>query len=116
MDNCLVVLNYEDALLLQLASDLDAHKVVYFSLQEEHSTSFGERGVFLGNNGTIYIRSGKEAVSVANVADIPYTGGGNILHNIKNVLAALGAVYFHPNFELDLKRTQVYLRDYRKIN
>ncbi|MBU0460621.1 MAG: hypothetical protein KJ597_06315 [Nanoarchaeota archaeon] len=105
----LVVLNYDDALLLKLAQDIDPKKVVYFSLEEEQTSHFGEKVVFLGNNGTIFFRNGSETVSVANVKDMPYTDGGNIIHNIKNVLAALGAVYFHPNIKLDLQKTKRYL-------
>lgn len=91
-----VVLNAEDHHVAGMASKTKGN-VVFFSTRLQNRKicrhlGFGGTAVVV-DKGRILICSGGKTTFVCHLSKIPLTWGGKALHNVQNVLAAVGACY-----------------------
>lgn len=88
------VLNAEDPLVVNMAGLCDG-EVIFFAVDGdapalvEHLNQ-GKRGVFV-RNGDVIQATGSEEMRISTVTEIPITGGGAVVFQIENVLAAVAA-------------------------
>ncbi|MCR5625666.1 MAG: UDP-N-acetylmuramoyl-L-alanine--D-glutamate ligase [Lachnospiraceae bacterium] len=88
-ENDICVLNYEDKLIREKASEVKA-KIFYFSSATEL-----EEGVFLRGEDIIYRENGEE-INVCTIHDMKLLG----MHNYENVMAAV-AIAMHAGVPID---------------
>lgn len=103
------VLNAREPMLVEMASLCDG-EVIYFAADPDlpaiaaHREQ-GKRAVIV-RYGHIMLASGQGEQSLARLADIPLTGGGNDKAQIENVLAAVAAAWA-LDVSLDVMRTGI---------
>jgi len=103
------VLNAQDTLVLEMA-DLCDGSVILFSLDPEiqavtQHREKGERAVFV-RYGRLIMATGKDEVTLVEIASIPLLNSGAPAYQIENVLAAVGAAWA-LGLTLDLIRAGV---------
>ncbi|MDA8440809.1 MAG: cyanophycin synthetase [Peptococcaceae bacterium] len=91
-----VVLNADDVYVAKMASHTKG-KVIFFSLGEENPVikqhlGTGGSAVFI-KKGRIIVATGADAVGIGAFRSFPVTLAGKALHNVQNVLAAVGAAW-----------------------
>lgn len=103
------VLNAREPMLVEMASLCDG-EVIYFAADPDlpaiaaHREQ-GKRAVIV-RYGHVMLASGQGEQSLARLADIPLTGGGNDKAQIENVLAAVAAAWA-LDVSLDVMRTGI---------
>lgn len=91
-----VVLNAEDRYVAKMA-DKTKGKVIFFSTDMKNRKickhlAIGETAVVV-DKGRVLICNGASSLFVCHLSKIPITWGGKALHNVQNVLAAIGACW-----------------------
>jgi UDP-N-acetylmuramyl tripeptide synthase len=84
-----LVLNADDASLAARGRDAPLN-IVWFSLDSEHPLLENAEDKCTVENGTVVLYENNTRHELLPVADIPVTLGGAAVHNISNVLAAVG--------------------------
>ncbi|WP_353893341.1 cyanophycin synthetase [Proteinivorax hydrogeniformans] len=91
-----LVLNADDPYVVRMADRNKKAKVIYFSIQPTENQVFkrhiaaGGKGIFIKNNNIIIAEGNKNTITLP-LEKIPITLKGQALHNVKNVMAAIGA-------------------------
>lgn len=92
-----VILNADDAYVVKIASRSIKGKIIFFSMQEQNPLlkqhlGAGGVGVFI-KRGKVIVAIGDTVVRVGNIKEFPITSQGRAVHNVQNVLAAVGAAW-----------------------
>ena len=103
-----IVLNHDDERLKKLSIKGSGAKVIYFCSTPSHEISSYDNAVYV-DDGKIIIKEGGSKIEVSRLQDISFCDGGKIIHNVENILAALSAVYFDPNINIDIRKVSQYI-------
>jgi UDP-N-acetylmuramyl tripeptide synthase len=110
-DDAVLVLNADDSNLVDYLDSIDAGELCWFSLDKNNplvqQQLAGNGRCCFAEAGEIVYHDGNQAYRICQISDIPMTIDGAALHNVRNVLGAVG-IAAAMNYRIDQIRQGLF--------